>query len=204
MAGFGTRISMASTRPEPLARGRRLWHMMPSSTSDSCARTCDCWCAGKTSTMRLIVCDAEFVCSVANVRWPVSAMRSADSIVSRSRISPMSTTSGSSRSAARSAFANEWVSAWTSRWFTTHFLCWCRYSIGSSTVSMCSWRSELILSSMAASVVDLPDPVGPVTSTRPRGLSQIVAITGGRPEVLEAADVVRDRAVARRPPRPAA
>ena len=152
--------------------------MMPSSTSDSCARTCDCWCAGNTSTMRLMVWAAEFVCSVAKVRWPVSAMRSADSMVSRSRISPMSTTSGSSRRAARSAFANEWVSACTSRWFTTHFLCWCRYSMGSSTVSMCSWRSELILSSMAASVVDLPEPVGPVTSTRPRGLSQIVAITG--------------------------
>ncbi len=54
--------------------------------------------------MRLIVCAAELVCSVANVKWPVSAMRSADSIVSRSRISPISTTSGSSRRAARSAF----------------------------------------------------------------------------------------------------
>ena len=28
--------------------------------------------------MRLIVCAAELVCSVPNVRWPVSAMRSAD------------------------------------------------------------------------------------------------------------------------------
>ena len=54
--------------------------------------------------MRLMVCAAELVCRVAKVRWPVSAMRSADSIVSRSRISPISTTSGSSRSAARSAF----------------------------------------------------------------------------------------------------
>jgi len=35
----------------------------------------------------------------------------------------ISTTSGSSRSAARSAFENEWVSECTSRWFTTHFLC---------------------------------------------------------------------------------
>ncbi len=112
-------------------------------------------------------------------------MRSADSIVSRSRISPISTTSGSSRSAARSALVNEWVSAWTSRWLTTHFLCWCRYSIGSSIVIMCSWRSELILSSIAASVVDLPEPVGPVTSTSPRGLSQIPAITGGRPRSLK-------------------
>ena len=41
--------------------------------------------------------NAELVCSVAKVKWPVSAMRSADSMVSRSRISPMSTTSGSSR-----------------------------------------------------------------------------------------------------------
>jgi hypothetical protein len=135
--------------------------------------------------MRLMVCAAEFVCSVAKVKWPVSAIRSADSIVSRSRISPISTTSGSSRRAARSEFANECVSACTSRWLTTHFLCWCRYSIGSSTVSMCSWRSELILSSIAASVVDLPEPVGPVTSTSPRGLSQIAAITGGRPRSLK-------------------
>ena len=53
--------------------------------------------------MRLIVCAAEFVCSVPNVRWPVSAIFSAASTVSRSRISPMRTMSGSSRSAARSA-----------------------------------------------------------------------------------------------------
>jgi hypothetical protein len=30
--------------------------------------------------MRLIVCAAELVCSVAKVKWPVSAIRSADSI----------------------------------------------------------------------------------------------------------------------------
>ena len=44
--------------------------------------------------MRLMVDDAELVCSVPNTKWPVSAMRSAASIVSRSRISPTSTTSG--------------------------------------------------------------------------------------------------------------
>ena len=48
-------------------------------------------------------------------------------------------------------------------------------------VRMWSWRSALILSSIAASVVDLPLPVGPVTSTRPRGRSASVASTGGRP-----------------------
>ena len=55
-----------------------------------------------------------------------------------------------------------------------------RAATGRSRSAMCSWRSLLILSSMAARVVDFPDPVGPVTRTRPRGLSQIVATTGGR------------------------
>ena len=35
---------------------------------------------------------------------------------------------------------------------------------------MCSWRSRLITSIIDASVVDLPEPVGPVTRTKPRGL----------------------------------
>src|ERR1700726_4517065 len=46
---------------------------------------------------------------------------------------------------------------------------------------MCSSRSLLILSSMAARVVDLPEPVGPVTSTNPRGLSQRPFTTAGSP-----------------------
>ena len=43
--------------------------------------------------------------------------------------------------------------------------------MGSSMVMMCSLRVSLISSIMAASVVDLPEPVGPVTSTKPRGLA---------------------------------
>src|SRR5215468_7449619 len=154
---------------------------MPSSTMESCARICGCWCAGKTSIIRLMVDAAEFVCSVANVKWPVSAMRRADSMVSRSRISPINTTSGSSRNAARSELENECVSACTSRWLTRHFLWLCRNSMGSSMVIMCSSRSLLILSSIAASVVDLPEPVGPVTRISPRGLSQSALTTGGSP-----------------------
>src|SRR5690348_1326061 len=99
-----------------------LHHHRAAAAIDNWARTCGCWCAGKTSTIRLMVDTAEFVCSVANVRWPVSAIRSADSMVSRSRISPISTTSGSSRSEARSELANECVSECTSRWLTRHFL----------------------------------------------------------------------------------
>ena len=46
---------------------------------------------------------------------------------------------------------------------------------------MCSRRSVLILSIIDASVVDLPEPVGPVTSTRPRGFFASSATIGGRP-----------------------
>ncbi len=40
-------------------------------------------------------------------------------------------------------------------------------------------RSRLILSIIAASVVLLPEPVGPVTRTRPRGRSASLEITAG-------------------------
>ena len=46
---------------------------------------------------------------------------------------------------------------------------------------MCSARVWLILSIIAAKVVDLPLPVGPVTSTRPRGRETRAAAAGGRP-----------------------
>ena len=45
----------------------------------------------------------------------------------------------------------------------------CVNSIGSSIVIICVDFSRLILLINAASVVDLPEPVGPVTSTNPRG-----------------------------------
>ena len=68
--------------------------------------------------MRFIASAAELVCSVAKQRWPVSAMVSADWIVSRSRISPTRIVSGSSRSAYLSAVAKLFVSVPTSRWLT--------------------------------------------------------------------------------------
>ena len=68
------------TRPRPSAFGKRLWQRMPSSVNDNCARTCACCMDGNTSIMRLIVETAELVCKVANVKWPVSAMRNADSM----------------------------------------------------------------------------------------------------------------------------
>ena len=144
--------------------------------------------------MRLIASGAELVCSVARARWPVSAMVSAAEIVSRSRISPTRITSGSSRSAYLSAVANERVSVPTSRWLTMHFWCLWMNSIGSSTVMMWPRRSLLILSIIAASVVLLPEPVGPVTSTRPRGRSASLAVIGGS---LSSSKVLTEKGIIR-------
>ena len=89
---------------------------------------------------RSIVVGALCVCSVAKTRCPVSAAVSAVEIVSRSRISPTRITSGSWRSAARRPSANV-VASWPiSRWLTMHVPWWCRNSIGSSIVRMCSCR----------------------------------------------------------------
>ena len=121
--------------------------------------------------MRLIVSVASSVCSVDSTRWPVSAAVSAVSIVSRSRISPTRMTSGSWRSALFSACAEATcVSTPTSRWFTIDRLSRMRNSIGSSIVMMWQVSVALMWSIIAASVVDLPEPVVPVTRMRPRSL----------------------------------
>jgi hypothetical protein len=67
------------------------------------------------------------------------------------------------------------------RWFTIDRLCRCKNSIGSSTVMMWSARVRFARSTIDARVVDLPEPVGPVTSTRPRGRLAKFATTGGTP-----------------------
>jgi len=122
---------------------------------------------------------AELVCSVPKVRWPVSAMRSA------TRSSPGR---AFRRSARRRVLAQGGAQRVGERMgvrvdlalVDQQFLFWCMNSMGSSIVIMCSCRSLLILSSMAASVVDLPLPVGPVTRINPRGRSHSLATTCGR------------------------
>jgi hypothetical protein len=44
MAAFGTITSSDIARPGPFARGSSDWHSTPSSTNESCARICACWC----------------------------------------------------------------------------------------------------------------------------------------------------------------
>ncbi len=63
------------------------------------------------------------------------------------------------------------------------------YSIGSSMVRMCSGRLRLIQPIIAASVVDLPEPVGPVISTSPWGRCSSGAVASGRPDLLGGGDL---------------
>ena len=109
-------------------------------------------------------------------------------------------TSGSWRIAARSAVEKSSVSTRTSRWLIIASLSKCSTSIGSSIVT--TWTSRLVLmwSIMPASVVVLPEPVGPVTSTRPRGSRASDAEHRRQAELVE-----RDRAdgLTRRKTRPA-
>ena len=93
-----TRISHARTRP-PSMPGSSLWQTIPRRLSATLARICVCCEGGKTSRMRLRVLAASLVCMVPITKCPVSAALTAISIVSRSRISPITMMSGSSRSA---------------------------------------------------------------------------------------------------------
>ena len=65
-------------------------------------------------------------------------------------------------------------------------------------VRMWSSRVSLISSISEASVVDLPEPVGPVTSTMPRGFLENSRITGGRPSfsIGTVSDGIRRKAAA--------
>ena len=78
-----------------------------------------------------------------------------------------------------------------SRWLMIDFLSLCRTSIGSSMVTM--WRRivRLMWSIIAASVVVLPEPVVPVTSTRPRGSSGEPLDDLGQMQLLERRDLGR-------------
>ena len=131
--------------------------------------------------IRSTVCAAELVWSVVSTRWPVSAAASVVDIVARSRFSPTMITSGSCRSALRSASANDGVSVPTSRCVTEARSSVSRNSIGSSIVTMWTRRLAMISRSSAARVEDLPEPVGPVSSTSPCLSSANCFRTSGRP-----------------------
>ena len=130
--------------------------------------------------MRSIVWLALLVCRVENTRCPVSAAVMTVDTVSRSRISPTMMTSGSCRIVLRSASRNAGVSVPTSRWETVAMWSVNRNSIGSSIVTTWHGRVRAMSWMIAASVVDLPEPVVPVTSTKPGGRLENVATISGR------------------------
>src|SRR2546427_5547029 len=174
------RIPEAGMRPRRSWRGARRSDTSAERAVDKRWRTSSCWCGGKNEITRVIVWVASVVCSVENTRWPVSAALSAVSSVSRSRTSPIRITSGACRSTCRSAALNDSVSFPTSRCEMFARLSRCRNSIGSSMVMMLTRRFVLMWLISAASAVDFPDPVTPVTTTRPRGRAAISSSTGGR------------------------
>ena len=130
----------------------------------SCAR----FSSGKKLMMRSSAWLVEFACSVHITRWPVSAKAIACSIVSRSRTSPIRITSGAWRSVFFSATCQVSQSTPTSRCEMMQFLCGCTYSIGSSIVMMWPFEFSLRYPTIAASEVDLPEPVAPTTMMMPR------------------------------------
>ena len=67
----------------------------------------------------------------------------------------------------------------TSRWLTIDWRSGCRNSIGSSIVTMCFFIVRFMWSIIAASVVDLPEPVVPVSRMIPRSSSASLVMTGG-------------------------
>ncbi len=104
IAGEEKRISIAATRPPPTL-GMSCWATTARRVSPSTLRIPSCSLAGKTLMMRSTVLAALFVCRVPKTIVPFSAAARAIEIVSRSRISPTRTRSGSSRPAALSASA---------------------------------------------------------------------------------------------------
>ena len=115
------------------------------------------------STRRVTAATASLVCRVVSTRCPVREALSASSAVSWSRTSPTRTMSGSCRSTERRPRAK--VSPERSCTCTCVMPGTCT-STGSSSVTM--FRSGVLTCWMPAySVFVLPEPVGPVMSTRP-------------------------------------
>jgi len=115
------------------------------------------------SVRRVTAAGALLVWRVAGTRCPVSAASTLVLAVSRFLISPIITTSGSER---KMLLSPEWtvrpVLGLTWTWLMPRIL----YSTGSSTVTM-FFAVALSSPRVASSVVDLPEPIGPVTSIVP-------------------------------------
>jgi hypothetical protein len=109
------------------------------------------------SIIRETVLAAQEVCKVASTKLPVSAALKANLNVSRSLISQTIITSLACLKAYFNQFSNDNVFVHTSLCSISDFLFLKTNSTGSSTVTICFDKFELIVSTSAAKVVDLPD-----------------------------------------------
>src|SRR6266550_2633050 len=112
---------------------------------------------------RSTVLTAVEVWTVPNTRCPVSAVSIAIDTVSRSRSSPTSTISGSSRSAARSACLNDDVCTPTCRCVIRHFLLSCTNSIGARPVDQVDQSAKRRRFSGAGWAGHEDEPLGQMT-----------------------------------------
>ena len=171
IADVGTRISIAMTRPEPLALGKSDWHRMPSSTKES-------WALRQPFRLSHDDFHQALLLRVKRIGLPENLHRAADR---SQRVTYLVRHPGGHLAHGGEVFLQPNLALETPdlrqilerKEEAAQGLTLVEQVGGSSMVMMCSALSLLTLSSMAASVVDLPLPVGPVTSTRPRGLSQI-------------------------------
>jgi|GEM_PF-6069555 len=182
--GLALSSSTASARPSPSVFGSRRCDTTPfRQVARSVATKSACAC-GNRETSRCKLWVAFAVCIVASTRCPVSAACSTMAAVSASRISPTTITFGLCRTTWRKLSANDGFMPSLrpiSRWLTRERMSWCTNSIGSSSVTICPARVRLRWCTIAASVVDLPAPVSPVTSTSPALRSNKPVIAAGRP-----------------------
>jgi hypothetical protein len=169
-----TMISIASDMAPPSVLGSSRCETVACSASDSRPRTACCSSTGKNESSRLMVLMASVVCTAESTRWPISAALSAMSTVSWSRSSPTRMTSGSCRGAERMAAAKSAGSCPSSRCERLERMLRCMNSMGSSMVRMGTESLRLMWSTIAASGVDLPAPVLPVTRMRPRSFDALV------------------------------
>ena len=129
-------------------------------------------------------------------RWPVSAARIAVSIVSMSRISPTRMTSGSWRSAPLQA-GREASTQSTPISRCVMIECSSLVQVLDRVLDrddVRGSRCRLMWSIIAASVVDLPLPVVPVTRTSPRRSCAMRSMTGGRLQLADVPDARRNQA----------
>src|ERR1035438_9542148 len=136
--------------------------------------------AGNDMQTRLSASVQFAACIVARTRCPVSAAFNVSRMTSGVRISLITSTSGFSRKASMMPCSKLGECVGISRCRMKQRRLVKIYSSGLSSVTIFRAREALISSMSAASVVDLPAPVGPEMMTSPLGASMSLRKSGCR------------------------